>query len=75
MLRRSMYRVAGPISAAKLLGNTASNSETTSQRWQAVSDAVLNLTRLAIEPQTSQTKSDAVTAIHKPAIFVLVLFY
>ena len=46
VIRRSVQRVCGPISAALRLGN----SEETSQRWRAIGNTVSDLIGQGIEP-------------------------
>ena len=51
----------GPISAALRPGNTAS-FEKMQQRWRAVGKTVFDLTEIKIEPQTSRSRNEGVTA-------------
>ena len=62
VISRSVYELAGPISASLRPGNTAPSKEM-SQRWRAVGNTVSDLTGPRFEPQTSRSRDERVTEI------------
>ena len=65
VLRRSLQRVAGPISAAYRSDNTE-----TSQRWRAVGDSV-RFDRLGIKPETYRAYNDVFSYFANCPVFLV----